>query len=397
MNQPANPLLLRAIDAHKGGRLAEAEAGYQRVLRKRPGDADALNFLGMLRVQSGDIAQGTQYLRRSVQSVPGNPHAWVNLGNALMAGGEIESAAEAFTKATTLAPEFAQAWYNLGVCLRRLKRTAEALQALGKAVDLGPGYGAAYEALGRLLYHAGRNAEAAEVYRKWLQAEPDNAVARHMLAAHSGENVPERAEDAYVAGMFDEFASTFDENLEELGYRAPQLLAAAVQGRIAANGSSDVLDAGCGTGLCGPLLRPMARQLVGVDISAGMTQKARARGCYDELHVQELSAFMRSRPSSFDLILSADTLVYFGALHEPFEAAHACLRSGGLLAFTVERLEAEAAVPYRIEPHGRYAHTEAYVREALARAGFALLELRSETLRRERGQQVTGHLVLAAR
>ena len=27
----------------------------------------------------------------------------------------------------------------------------------------------------------------------------------------------------------------------------------------------DVLDAGCGTGLCGPLLAPYARRLVGVD------------------------------------------------------------------------------------------------------------------------------------
>lgn len=401
MNERANASLMRAIDAHKGGRLVEAEAGYRRILRKRPRDADALNFLGMLHVQKGDATQGTEFLRRSVHSMPGNPHAWLNLGNAQMACDDAPSAEAAFRKATELAPTMAEAWFNLGVCLRRLKQPQEALQAFRKAVEHGPGYAAAYEAIGSLSYRAGRHAEAAEAYREWLQHEPDNPFARHMLAATSGENVPLRAADGYLTDLFDKFASTFDENLHELGYRAPQLLAAAVAdhlgAEIANERTRDVLDAGCGTGLCAPLLRPMAHRLVGVDISAGMTEKARERGGYDELVVEELTTFMRARPGSFDLIVSADTLVYFGSLQEPIEAARSCLRSGGALAFTLEQLDSAAAEPYRIQPHGRYSHTQAYVREVVAGAGFSTATLSAVTLRRERGQDVAGHLVLAIR
>lgn len=397
MNERGNSSLMRAIDAHKGGRLAEAEAGYRRILRKRPQDADALNFLGMLYVQKGDVPQGTQFLQRAVESLPTNPHAWLNLGNALMAAGDLTRAKEAFSKATELAPTMPESWFNLGVCSRRLKHAKEALECFRKAVEHGPGHAAAYEAMGSILYRAGRFAEAADVYRQWLQHEPQSAFARHMLAATSGENVPERADDKYLTDLFDKFASSFDENLHELGYRAPQLLADALAERIGfpsdARATRDILDAGCGTGLCAPLLRPMARTLVGVDISAGMADKARERGGYDELVVAELSSFMRGRPNAFDVVLSADTLVYFGSLREPLEAARLCLRDGGLLAFTVERLDSEE--PYRILPHGRYGHTESYVRAALAEAGFSDISLDQVVLRRERGEDVVGLLVVA--
>src|SRR5690606_33739696 len=127
------------------------------------------------------------------------------------------------------------------------------------------------------------------------------------------------------------FSSSFDDQLRALEYRAPELLAAAVLGELPAGARLDVLDAGCGTGLCGPLLRSAAARLAGVDLSGGMVGKARERGIYDDLHVQELTAFMAASPASFDVIVSADTLVYFGALEAVAQAARQCLRGGGLL------------------------------------------------------------------
>jgi predicted TPR repeat methyltransferase len=91
--------------------------------------------------------------------------------------------------------------------------------------------------------------------------------------------VPDRASDDYVRRTFDHFADAFDENLRDLGYRAPQLVAEALERHRGAAGDVvklDVLDAGAGTGLCGPLLRDRAGTLVGVDLSSGMLEKARA-------------------------------------------------------------------------------------------------------------------------
>lgn len=388
--------LQRAIEAHKGGRFAEAEATYRRVLRTRPNDPDALNFLGMLNGQTGRPAEAAELLRRAVDADPQNPHARVNLGNVLVVLERFEEARAAFTRATELAPDLPKAWFNLGVCLGRCNRPLEAASALHRALKLEPGHLPAYESLGFLLHRLGNYTEAAEVYREWLKQDPESAVARHMLAATSGEAAPPRAADEYVRQVFDDFAATFDENLASLGYRAPQLLADRLRREMGGQASRDILDAGCGTGLCGPLLRPLARRLVGVDLSDGMVERARARGTYDELAVGELSAFMRARPSAFDVIVSADTLVYFGPLEEPFAAARQCLRPGGILTFTVERLEADAVQhSYRLETHGRYSHGEAYVRRAAADAGFEPVSVEAGVLRRERGSEVRGLIVLA--
>src|SRR5207249_5008145 len=147
---------------------------------------------------------------------------------------------------------------------------------------------------------------------------------------------PDRASDAYVKNVFDEFASSFDTAMAGLDYGAPALVAE----RIAAEWPTparqlDVLDAGCGTGLCGSSLRKHARRLVGVDLSEQMIARARARGAYDELAVSELTAFLQARDTSFDVIVSADTLIYIGDLRPFFEAAARRLTAGGLLVFTV--------------------------------------------------------------
>jgi predicted TPR repeat methyltransferase len=393
---PSREILKSAIEEHKAGRLLEAESGYRRVLQVSPANPDALNFLGMLRCQAGDPAAAADLLQRSVQSEPGNPHAWLNLGNVLVVLGKPEEARTAFTRATELAPELAMAWFNLGVCLGRCKRPLEAAAALHRALKLEPGHIPAYESLALVLHRLGNYAEAAEVYREWLAHDPGNPMALHMLAATSGAGAPSRAADGYVRQLFDDFAATFDENLESLQYRAPQLVVERLAREVSGAAALDILDAGCGTGLCGPLLRPLVRRLVGIDLSAGMVEKARARGGYDELAVAELCAFMGSRPGSFDAVVSADTLVYFGALEEPLRAARSCLRRGGALAFTLESREAAPGdPPHRLETHGRYSHCEEYVRQVAEAAGFGQVSCERGVLRRERGSEVMGLIVLA--
>ena len=55
----------------------------------------------------------------------------------------------------------------------------------------------------------------------------------------------------------------------------PELIAGTIAAAAGPGWRGDVLDIGCGTGLCGPLLRPIAVSLCGVDLSAGMIEKAR--------------------------------------------------------------------------------------------------------------------------
>jgi predicted TPR repeat methyltransferase len=102
---------------------------------------------------------------------------------------------------------------------------------------------------------------------------------------------------------------------------------------------------------------------------------------------------MRSRPESFDAVVSADTLVYFGALEEAIAAAAAALRPGGVFVFTVEEaLDPAVAQSYAIQPHGRYAHGAGYVERLMAAAGLQVAMERAE-LRKEQGLPVAGLVV----
>jgi predicted TPR repeat methyltransferase len=400
---PLDQILREAMIAHRAGRIAAAEVGYRRVLRQRPNDSKALHFLGLLLFHEGDREGGIAHVTRCVELDPANARAWNALGGMFIATGRRSDAKEAYRRATEVAPSAAEGWYNLAICERDDADIDSAAAHLGEAIAREPEYARAYEALAMLLYQLGRIGEATALYSQWLERDPSNATARHMAAAASGENTPTRASDAYVRELFDLAAAEFDVRLEQLGYRAHRLVTAALVERIGptrapapASGApaSAVLDAGCGTGLCGPLLRPYCGHLAGVDLSANMVERARARNCYDELSVAELTAFMRSRPNAFDAVIAADTLVYFGALADAFAAARETLRPSGWFIFTVE---ANEDADHRLEFHGRYAHRESYVRATLEATGFDIEALTHETLRQEREQDVRGFLAVARR
>jgi predicted TPR repeat methyltransferase len=117
-------------------------------------------------------------------------------------------------------------------------------------------------------------------------------------------------------------AGSFESKLAKLEYRAPALVGAMLDDAgIEASQDLDVLDMGCGTGLCGPLIRKYARRLVGIDLSGGMLNHAKEKQLYDELMQIELTEYLRGQSEAFDIIVSADTLVYFGALEGVFAAS----------------------------------------------------------------------------
>jgi predicted TPR repeat methyltransferase len=207
--------------------------------------------------------------------------------------------------------------------------------------------------------------------------------------------VPARAADAYVQQTFDRFAATFEAKLTRLDYRAPSLIADALGGSgLVAERALDVLDAGCGTGLCGPLLAPYARRLIGVDLSSGMLDIARDKQVYDELVQAELTAYLARHTAAFDIIVTADTLVYFGELDGVIAAAAVALRAGGVFAFTLEEMVNRSDGPYRLEPHGRYSHAADTVEAKLVDRGLHCSIDRAE-LRKEAGTPVAGLVVRA--
>lgn len=424
--------LKMAMSLHRDGRWDGAEKLYSRLLELQPDDPNAMHFLGMLLHQRGRRAESLPLLERSVAIDPGVAAWHNNLGNALLDAGRGQEAAQAYERCAELDPDNLDVLNNLGCMLMRLKRHAEAAVALQAVLERDEGYADAHfnyasllareqrlpeaishftralelkpvdqrsrRLLGIVYAQSGRLEDAAEVFREWLAAEPGSTQARHHLAAVTGAGVPERAPDDYVVDVFDGFAGSFDERLNALEYQAPRLVGEALVRDLGPAPAPDarrldVLDAGCGTGLCAPWLAPYARRLAGVDLSPGMLERARERGGYDTLETAELTAWLLAHPQAHDVIVSADTLCYFGRIDEALAAAAGSLRSGGRVVFTVEARE--SGPDFHLEPHGRYSHTRAYVLAAARAAGFEPPQIDAVVLRKEAGLQVGGLLVSA--
>ena len=419
-----------AMKCHQVGNLDAAEQLYTVVLSALPNHADALHYFGVLTHQRGDSERGLELIERALVQAP-SAGAYNNLGNVLYELDRFEDAAIAYERALALSPE-AGTFNNLGSSLRMQGRVAEAEAAYRRALELHPTHIDTHNNLGNLLgiigrieealehFRAaleqlpdhpearrqlgvalaalGRRSEAAGVYRRWLEEEPTNVVAAHMLAANSGEDVPVRASDAYVELVFDNFASSFDVKLAKLEYRAPELVRDALA-EVAGTPTKALvaLDAGCGTGLCGPLIEPYVSRITGVDLSRKMLARARKRRLYDELVHSELGAYLDTQSARFDLIVSADTLIYFGDLLPVIAGAGRALRSCGLLIISVEQAtnEAGAELGFVLNSHGRYAHSERHLRRALDAAELTLVKLGEGVLRREAGKPVPGYVVTA--
>ncbi len=388
----------RGVVAFRLGREAEAEALIRRAVELAPDYADAhLNLGNVLRHQKR-AEEAMRCYERALALQPDSADAHNNLGNILQQDKRHEEAVSRYERAIALRPDMADAHLNLGRALEALDRMAEALDSFRRAVMLRPFHADSYRSLGWVLYGQGRIDEAADVYRKWLSFEPDNPLPAHQLAACTGREVPTRASDAYVQTLFESFADTFDKVLESLQYRAPALVAQAaaeVLGPPAAR--LDILDAGCGTGLCAEHFKPFARRLVGVDLSMEMLKRAALRKLYDELFMGELTGYVGAAPAAWDLVISADTLVYFGDLTGAMAAARHGLRPGGHLVFTLERSDESLPEGFKINPHGRYSHTEAYVRRVLAAAQLEPRSIKPAHLRLELKKPVEGLLIVAER
>lgn len=351
-------------------------------------EATRLSNEGFACLEARDFAGARRLLERASELAPDDAHIHYRLG---LLYGDLRDFAQAlacFDQALRLDGTHYRALNNRGSALQMLGRWAEAEAAFRQALAMAPATPQPYLNLGHLLEERGRLGEAAATYRAAIARNVEPPVFNHHLAALEGTTTP-RAPDAWVIATFDNFAPTFEAHLRDLGYDVPRRLADLVLQHEPAD--REILDLGCGTGLCGAALASKRRHLVGVDLSPAMLEQARGRAIYDELACAEAHDWLaRCEASRFDLVIAADVLIYIGALEELFAHVHRVLRPGGAFAFSTEE---RAGAPFTLQGTGRYAQSEEYVRNV---AGPAMRVVRADpaVIRMESGIPVAGRLWL---
>lgn len=280
--------------------------------------------------------------------------------------GDLPAAADLLQQAIELAPRFASAWFTLAEIRQELGQRDAAVEAFRKARDADP-----------------QDRHGASVRLMQLGAEPLSAMPA-----------------TYVQSLFDQYAPRFEHALlNDLHYRAPSLLFKAVVAvRNAAKKPAFFkrgIDLGCGTGLGAAAFAKNVDRFIGIDLSPGMIEKARASNLYAELEVADMVAGLASKPdASADFLLAADAMVYVADIAPVLAQAHRVLAPGGLLAFTTETHPGEGVI---LGAGLRYAHAAAHVRAALAAANLNLALLQEASPRDESNVPVAGLVVVASK
>lgn len=366
------------------GHYEQAVVNYREALRCQPDSCDA-----HLNLKLGRHQEAAASLREAVRLNPRQAQGWFLLGAVLGDSSQFDDAIACSVRSLQLEPSNAGAHQNIAQCHKHEGRLSDAQKHFRESLRLNPENADAHRGLEAVLHDMDRHSEAIACYREALRLDPDNTTIPFLLTALGAGAVPQSPPDGYVEALFDEVAGCFDHLLvDELRYSAPALLAETLRTIWHGPALAVVLDLGCGTGLCAPLLRPAAARLDGIDLSAGMLQKASERGVYDRLERADIVEFLQAPETKYDWIIAADVFVYMGALEAVFDAVRNVLQPGGLFGFTVEA--ADDVESYTLRDTIRYAHGAAYLRRLAQQHGFSEIVARREVLRYNKGEPVYG-------
>ncbi|MBI2769658.1 MAG: methyltransferase domain-containing protein [Burkholderiales bacterium] len=400
---PQDAGVLQSIANHyaREQRWAQAEEWVRRTLLATPGEVHVMCQLAAVLDQQKRPAQARAVLEEALAAHPGHAMVLHETGVHLGLQKQWAQAGQRIRRALLAQPGFAKAHASLAACLKEQGLFAQAVDEAERALHLSPGMEEAQIVFCEALYAFSRaDPSAARVIAlRASEAFSGDAVLLRGIAGILGDRAGEGGEAGFTKLLFNRFAPDFDATVQGLGYDMPLRIATLLG--LSAMGESrslDVLDAGCGTGLCGEYLRPVARVLTGVDLSARMIALARAKGLHDFLHEQDLAAFMLERAQAFDLVVAADVLPYVGEVAQTLRAAANALRAGGRLAFSAERMQdQDAQATFALRPSGRYQHARDYLVRCCEAAGLAVMGVETCAFRQEYGKPVWAWVVLAAK
>lgn len=236
MNSKIDHTLLKAIEAHKSGKLQKAAQLYRATLKTQPKHPDANHNLGILIIGLGSPQEALPYLKTALENSPTHGQFWVSYIHALIEAKEIAKANTVLTEGKKkglagepvkqldqkltafqtnkpsppqteldallasynagnfdLARETAQqltleypthpfGWKVLGAIFSHIGDFEEALIAMHQAAALNPMDAQTYSNIGKILRDLGRLTEAEDFCRKSIKIGPTNAESYNNLA-----------------------------------------------------------------------------------------------------------------------------------------------------------------------------------------------------------------------
>lgn len=313
-----------------------------------------------------------------------------NLATCYLKQGDLNLAKQHYIHAIKIHPEDTQILFNLGYIHTQLGETDQAIQFYQRTLQINPDLFAAHNNLGVAFIAKQHISFALHHFQEALRLQPNNEAIAYTIQSLANNQRLLAAPPAYVETLFDAYADHYETHLTQaLDYQVPEQFIKALGNVISEKQPLDILDLGCGTGLCGVPLKPYAKSLTGVDLSAKMLERAGEKKIYDELLNRDLTTYLADKTNAYDLIMAGDVLVYLGDLATLFRHVSQALRPSGLFIFNTEICESEE---YKMNQSGRFSHNKTYIEQLAKQYGFHIVIQQTNITRLQNNEPVNGHL-----
>ena len=173
---------LLGLTLHARGRLAEAAEAFAAVAAADPGHAESRFMLGLIDQQQRHLPAAVDHYRATLAIDPGHARAANNLGRALLDGGDVAAGLAVLRDVVARHPNHAGGHLNLADALRLSGDRRAAMAAYERAVAVDPTSAPAHAGLGAAVAEVGRLADAADLLRHAVALDPRSATAHYNLA-----------------------------------------------------------------------------------------------------------------------------------------------------------------------------------------------------------------------
>ena len=407
------------------------------VLTTNPDNFSALLNIANVHYATKDYEQALQYYEKLYDINPKSYNAVANLANTYYNLNQFIRAIEFAKQAIDMRPNSVEPYIIAGNSYAELLKKDEAATLLKKAASIAPnsewvnqsishlflkmgnykqGINYAWRlffiknyqvsadehiTFGYLLYEAydEKEYELVQNYiQLWKDHFPDNPIVNHISSALSGTQDLSSTDLSYVKNMFDNFAPSFDEILTALEYSVPATIGEILKDHLKPKlfKKHQILDLGCGTGLCAEALKPSLPndEFYGIDISENMLKEAGSKNLYKELYQDDIINFLTHNTQTFNAVIAGDVLTYFGDLKLLIRLLTKTVKPNGYLCFSISKNK-DNKQEYFLTPSGRFTHSLSYIMRQLKYCGFSVINSKEQILRKEGIHDVEGYVILA--
>lgn len=389
--------------AYSRGEYNEALTYYEKMYALNANSYNAIVNIANTCYNLGEYLKALEFAQTAIDKRPTNAEPYIIAGNCLIELKQTEEGAACLKKAAEIAPNSDWLCASISILYQKAGNIRQSLHYAWKALTLKGTQATADDHInfGYLLYEAedDKQNDLMEKYLTlWQETFAGNPIVDYAVSALRHEENIDATDLTYVKSVFDSFAPSFDDILEELNYRVPEYIAAMLKNTLKTNLFKKrlILDLGCGTGLCAEAMRTHfnGEEFYGVDISEKMLLEAGKKQIYKELYAQDIMNFLEANTTLYHAVIAGDVLTYMGDLKALFREVSKAIKINGLFCFSISKNNFNQN-DYFLTSSGRFVHSQSYIARLLKFCGLNVEHAEERILRREGAKEVAGFIILA--